>query len=330
LFVDQPVGTGFSYADNPDEYVHDETQVAQDMYEFLQGFFKAFPQYQGLDFYVTGESYAGHYVPAVANRIFNANLKKEGPYAIPLQGFAIGNGLTNPAIQYQDYGQYSLDHKLISQDTYNYIENTLNAECAQAYKSGTDPSVCQQIPSAVQSGELFDFNVYDVRKECGPFPLCYDMSGVTNLMGQSAVRDSLGVFQSDHWSQCDTTVYSYLSSTDWWFNCETYIPPMINAGIRALVYSGKEDWICNWYGGREWVKSMEWDKKADFDEKLSKMQQWLVNGKVAGEFATSGPLTFLAVDEAGHMVPMDQPENALEMLSLFIHNKPFGAAIEIA
>jgi hypothetical protein len=52
---DQPVGTGFSYANT--DYVRDETGVAEDMYIFLQKFFALYPQYQHLDFYIIGERY---------------------------------------------------------------------------------------------------------------------------------------------------------------------------------------------------------------------------------------------------------------------------------
>eukprot|EP00694_Reclinomonas_americana_P006486 EC796759.1.p1 GENE.EC796759.1~~EC796759.1.p1 ORF type:complete len:195 (+),score=69.69 EC796759.1:42-626(+) len=60
LFIDQPVDTGFSYASS--EYVRDEDGVADDMYTFLQGFMQLFPEYQNRALYLTGESYAGHYV----------------------------------------------------------------------------------------------------------------------------------------------------------------------------------------------------------------------------------------------------------------------------
>jgi cathepsin A (carboxypeptidase C) len=56
IFVDQPIGTGFSYGDL-DDYVTKESQVAEDMYEFLQSFIVQFPQYAKLPFFVTGESY---------------------------------------------------------------------------------------------------------------------------------------------------------------------------------------------------------------------------------------------------------------------------------
>jgi len=66
LYVDQPAGTGFSYAKNTSGYVINEAQVAADFYVFLQNFMKKFPQYASLPFFITGESYGGHYVPAIS------------------------------------------------------------------------------------------------------------------------------------------------------------------------------------------------------------------------------------------------------------------------
>jgi serine carboxypeptidase-like clade 4 len=324
LFVDQPVGTGFSFADHADDYVTGEDEVAEDMYQFLQAFYKQFPQYQHLDFFVTGESYAGHYVPAVSSRIFHSLQKKEGPFDIPFKGFAIGNGMTDPYVQYRDFGPYSFDNGLISNATLQHIQNDLVPACQKAIdnKSSDEGDVCDQIMSVIQE-EGNNFNVYDVRHKCTYQPLCYDFSHLDTLMADSSVRASLGVSTTDHWSECDSTVYAKLASSDWWLNCEQFIPEMLNAGIRALVYSGKEDWICNWYGGRDWVRSMQWNGQTSFVPKIDKLSKWTFEGKSVGEFATEGPLTFLAVEEAGHMVPMDQPKVALEMVRRFIHNVAF-------
>jgi carboxypeptidase C (cathepsin A) len=51
--------SGFSYADYKKDYVTDEFQIANDMYNFMQEFYSLYPQYYNLDFYITGESYAG-------------------------------------------------------------------------------------------------------------------------------------------------------------------------------------------------------------------------------------------------------------------------------
>jgi carboxypeptidase C (cathepsin A) len=57
LFVDQPVGTGFSYSRWPLDYVTNEVQVAQQLYDFLQAFVAQYPQYTDRPLYITGESY---------------------------------------------------------------------------------------------------------------------------------------------------------------------------------------------------------------------------------------------------------------------------------
>ena len=98
VYVDQPINTGFSYSDDPADEVHDESVVAEDMLQFLAEFVQAHPELDGNDFYVTGESYAGHYVPAVSYRVFRA--AQTGEFTgLKLKGLAVGNGLTMPEIQ---------------------------------------------------------------------------------------------------------------------------------------------------------------------------------------------------------------------------------------
>ncbi|KAM0058641.1 putative P-type Cu(2+) transporter [Helianthus debilis subsp. tardiflorus] len=94
--------TGFSYSSNDQDIRHDEHGVSNYLYNFLQAFFKAHPDYIDTDFYITGDSYAGHYIPAFAARVNRGNKNKEGIH-INLKGFEIGNGLTHPGIQYQAY-----------------------------------------------------------------------------------------------------------------------------------------------------------------------------------------------------------------------------------
>jgi hypothetical protein len=113
VFVDQPIGTGFSYSADDDDRCYDEACVAADMLDFMQALFAARPHLAGRDVYVTGESYAGHYVPAVASAIFRA--AAAGDADIRLAGLAIGNGLTDPAVQYGAYADFALQEGLISE-----------------------------------------------------------------------------------------------------------------------------------------------------------------------------------------------------------------------
>lgn len=103
---------------------------------------------------------------------------------------------------------------------------------------------------------------------------------------------------------------------DWVTNLASKVAGVLEKGIQVLVYSGDKDFVCNWRGGEAWTQSVEWSGQADF--KAAAYKEWTVNGKPAGQLKETGNFKFLRVYDAGHMVPMDQPENALAMLQSFI------------
>jgi len=63
LYVEQPAGVGFSYSDDPDDYTTGDAQAASDNYVLIQQFLERFPERKSNDFYITSESYGGHYIP---------------------------------------------------------------------------------------------------------------------------------------------------------------------------------------------------------------------------------------------------------------------------
>ncbi|CAN1238339.1 Serine carboxypeptidase-like 49 [Linum grandiflorum] len=99
---------------------------------------------------------------------------------------------------------------------------------------------------------------------------------------------------------------------DWMRNLEVGIPELLEDGIKMLIYAGEYDLICNWLGNSRWVHAMEWSGQKEFVS--SPEISFEVDGSEAGVLKTHGPLAFLKVHNAGHMVPMDQPKAALEML----------------
>lgn len=86
LYVDQPVGTGFSKAGKGGLDTNEE-EIGTDFFNFLLQFYAKFPQFAGREFYISGESYAGQYLPAIAAKIIQMKNPK-----INLKGVAIGNG----------------------------------------------------------------------------------------------------------------------------------------------------------------------------------------------------------------------------------------------
>lgn len=86
-----------------------EDALSGDFYNFLHNFMVKYPEFQGRDIYITGESYAGHYIPNIARK-----LQLMDDEWINLAGIAIGNGWVDPFYQYMAYPEFASDHNLIS------------------------------------------------------------------------------------------------------------------------------------------------------------------------------------------------------------------------
>jgi len=282
------------------------------------------PKYATLPFFLFGESYAGHYLPAIGNAIVVANKNVQpGNINLNLIGIGIGDGLTDPLIQFGQMAQYVMDNGLIKQNTYA-AANKVYAQCAQAInsKSWADAfDLCSEVIQVIAAA-IPNFNVYDIRVKCGPNPLCYNFNGVQALFQKANVKTAIGT-TGQTWTQCDTEVYSNLIN-DFTQNLEIYIPSILAANVSVLVYSGVDDFICNYYGGRNWTAAMVWPGQATFNN--TAYSNWVVNGSVAGQVKANPPLTWLQVSNAGHMVPMNQPVNALDMLTRFVNGVSFSSS----
>ena len=79
-----------------------ESQVADHLYSCMTQFFQLFPDLADNDFYITGESYAGKYVPSLGYKIYNMNQNTSNTH-INLVGLAIGDGMMDPLTQTQGY-----------------------------------------------------------------------------------------------------------------------------------------------------------------------------------------------------------------------------------
>lgn len=99
----------------------------------------------------------------------------------------------------------------------------------------------------------------------------------------------------------------------------TYSSSVLSTSARVLVYSGQYDFAANWIGGYGWVSQMSWEGQKAFNS--SKPANWVMNGQVVGWSQSALNLLYVRVNNAGHMVPMNQPAPALDMISKFLKNQ---------
>uniref|UniRef100_A0ACB8FUC8 Uncharacterized protein n=1 Tax=Sphaerodactylus townsendi TaxID=933632 RepID=A0ACB8FUC8_9SAUR len=119
LYIDNPVGTGFSFTDDTG-YALNQDDVGRDLYSALIQFFQLFPDYQKNDFYATGESYAGKYVPAIGYYIHTHNAAAK--IKINFKGIAIGDGLCDPEVMLGGYAQFLYQVGLVDEKQRDYVQ----------------------------------------------------------------------------------------------------------------------------------------------------------------------------------------------------------------
>lgn len=110
LFVDQPFGAGFSYSNDNNHIVNSTEDAANTFIEFLTKFFNHYPRLKANKFYIFGESFAGHYIPAIGAKIVASGLN------INFVGVGIGDGWTAPLTQVSK----SIDCELTSYGSFLY------------------------------------------------------------------------------------------------------------------------------------------------------------------------------------------------------------------
>nr|KAF6469196.1 carboxypeptidase vitellogenic like [Molossus molossus] len=131
LYIDNPVGSGFSFTDDPKGYAVSEDDVARDLFSALIQFFQLFPEYQKNDFYATGESYAGKYVPALAHYIHTLNPILS--VKIKLKGIAIGDAYSDPESIIGGYAAFLYQIGLLDEKQRRHFQKLCD-ECVKYIK----------------------------------------------------------------------------------------------------------------------------------------------------------------------------------------------------
>ncbi|CAG8639201.1 7570_t:CDS:2, partial [Dentiscutata heterogama] len=325
IFLDQPTNAGYSYGDK----VSTTLEAASDIYAFLQIFFQNFPEYAKLDFHIAGESYAGHFSPAVAAEIYYNNNKKNFTH-INLESILIGNGLVDPLLQFKYYPDMAcnssygpvLNISTCDQMRKDYKRCANLTEICYSSKSAADCSKATALCFIymIEPYQASGRSLADVRKSCNDIATCYpDLITIGNFSDRTDFKNELGANSSLKYKICNSDVFTDFSQTgDIMLSFIQSIPPLLEDNIRVLIYAGDADFLCNWMGNEAWVKELEWSGKKGFNN--ANVTRWITKdaSNHAGDVRTFKGLTFLRVFKAGHMPPHDQSSSSFDFFSRWL------------
>ncbi|CAG8540091.1 12178_t:CDS:10 [Racocetra persica] len=314
LYVDQPIGTGFSFA-NSDSYLHNVTQIPSQFLLFLDKFFKIFPEYSKDEIYIAGESFAGTFIPYIASAILKRNSERKSSINLKynVKGIAIGNGWIDPITQYNAYYTFAVEHNLLDEENKALAKDKLDT-CMKAQKEKVRIHL-----DDVGKNETC-VNQYDIRDHSDSYPSCgmswpYDIKTVSAYLRRSDVIGAIHAGdQQIGWTECNNGVGHDFDDDP--SPPAVQLLPSILKQINVLLYIGDQDLICNKNGIEDMIKGLEWNGAKGFKDLTEK--HWFVNDKLVGHMLSERNLTFMVVHNASHMVPYDEPGVSMSMMYWFI------------
>uniref|UniRef100_A0A6N2LYM9 Carboxypeptidase n=1 Tax=Salix viminalis TaxID=40686 RepID=A0A6N2LYM9_SALVM len=310
LFLESPVGVGFSYSNTTSDFKElGDTVTAQDSYVFLVKWFQRFPQFKSHEFYISGESYAGHYVPQLAEVIYDSNKKfSEKHHHINLKGFIIGNALLDDETDQKGMIEYAWDHAVISDHLYHDIKHKCNFS--------------EKHPSHGCRNSLRQyFNVYRIIDMYSLYsPRCVS-SNFSNGRERPLIHGNLApqlLSKFAGWHRRPAGYDPCADNITFWSDAPQSILPIIKkliaGGIRIWVYSGDTD-------GRIPVTATRYTLNKLGLKTIEEWTPWYHGKQVAGWTIVYDGLTFVTIRGAGHQVPTFKPRQSLSLIKRFLENK---------
>ncbi|KAJ2353601.1 hypothetical protein IWW50_004089 [Coemansia erecta] len=358
VYIDQPVGTGFSHGPMPgstEEAADTAWRAMQGVYAMLSERARTSNEATIDDVYIFGESYAGRYVPVFSEYVLHMNdqiaesedLRTRGFQNLPLSGIGVGNGLFDTRLQAPSaytMGCASTYAPLFSDAHCSELQDSMLPACATALNecqtettnstAGMRTDTCPQLqPEAWRSsaqckaadaacnGALSwttSVSTYDVRPGARMVPDDY-----VSYLRSREFTDAVGVDPGIKYEECSDDVFDKFSASGDAMSRSAIssLEFILGRRVPVMLYSGDADFICNWFGTVAVAKALNWSGRGELAAAPVTDWTWPAeSGKhiPGGQFVSAANMTFLRVYEAGHEVPYYQPQAALYMLAQFL------------
>jgi len=313
IMLENPVGTGFSFVNNPGAYVHNETQVGDEANHVLRQIWAQYPELQQTDFYIAGESYGGKYTYSVGYSIHMANQRQEKPH-IRLAGVECGDGLTDPIHQVPFYADMAFNFGLIDEkqrlEVIKAQHTTAEAIRAHNWEGAYNGfnEIIALILNFAGSQNAYDFTETKA----------YDFSATTTLLNDPHVQSLFGVPAGTKWVGCASQPYLHLEK-DFGKSVAWKIPTLLQH-YKVFPTVGNFDIIVGTAVVEGWVAQLDWPGQSGYLN--AKRCPWKDSqGNVKAYVRQYGNLAQATFRNSGHMIPMNNNEAYFEVMKQWINDK---------
>jgi serine carboxypeptidase-like clade 2 len=315
LYLESPAGVGFSLDSNP-PHIWNDNNTAQASYDFLVHWFEKFPQFRNNRFFLAGESYAGHYVPQLAEQILDGSdavLRKN------MQGYMVGNPCTG------NIGCGNADPTLDVFFRYNGFM-PLNESIPTASGANYDPydilvptcpadQLAKRVRWAHPVVDAYRRRQNSLGDAPAPYGPCAD-DLVQSWLNRADVKQQIHAAANVSWLECSNTVrYDFNNNgvTD------LYQRYFKETNWSLMIYSGTSDSVVNFVQTQTIVNEFKLPLK---NPKYTPWNYPYVYNATAlqlgGFYLEFDRLSWAGVRDAGHMVPQYNPPEAKELFTSFI------------
>lgn len=334
VWVDNPVGVGFSKGE-PD--ISGEKGLAKEFYGFLKQFYSTFKELQGKRLWLTGESYAGKYIPYIANEIYQ---HPQGAHGIDLQGIAINDpsfssdwlGQEAPAFEYLEQNQKlmgvdseeveKLRQQAQSLGVERYVENNLHypprGHLRIPQKWNSSQSIWGSIFKAAQDSTKC-FSPYNIKPDCAykkdalGMPLTGQQGSKHNFINDTpGFKKAIHAGKGTTWTECTEDKVFTKQNQDLSPPPDRHIlPKVIEQSKRTVIQHGTYDYVLIANGTALAIQNMTWNDQTGFQNKPNTPLK--TDGKTTGIWTEERGLTYVQVDGSGHMIPEFKPKVAFQL-----------------
>ena len=332
LFLDCPVGVGFSVVDNKTLIPNNTDNISLDTIELLKVFMDEHSYFKKTPFHIFGQSYGASLAAALAYHVNRAI--ETGMIECNLKGIAMGNGclsvldplVTWPLMMYQmsivDYDEY-MEMNEIFDEIYkaNLTEHAevLKMADQKLFRTHFKYAPCISLYNIFDIAPTGLFQADDnltMYRLCTSYNSIYAMNISKLMNGQ--VRQKLGIIPDDLiWKWRNIDVYwAQVRSNDMYVDKWPIIDDLLNStDIDVIIYQGQLDIICNTAGTIAWMQKLKWPGLENYN---AAERQTLPNPHTHVPemfFKSHGHLQMYWILNSGHAVPADVPDVALRMLN---------------